>query len=189
MGTLERFATAMQIVFYLSPLIIALVTFLLAWWRFRVFRISEPVVKIDLRVTSRRCSPSYNALNAVAALTNTSRVAVQVIRLEWRVFVLSPYSDEEVESKINEYEPYMAVDGSPVEFPWNVNYTLSQANPMIFLEPGETNTIGMSLAIPNWIEAIDVLIELDSPLGREGPALCWAAQCPHDIKMEVPNGD
>ena len=181
----EEITFAAQIAFYLSPLIIALVTFVLAWWRFKVFRIREPAITTDLQVTSRQCSPSYNALSAVVVLTNTSRVAVRITGLTWLVQVLSPYSDEGIESKISEYEPHMEVDGAPIEFPWNVNYTISQVNSRISLEPGESNTISMSLAMPDWIEAVDVLIELDSPPSKSSPPLCWAARCQHDIKTEV----
>lgn len=81
----------------------------------------------------------------------------------------------------------MKVDGAPIEFPWNVNYTISQVNTKIALEPGEANTISMSLAIPDWIEAVDVLIELDSPHRVGRSPLCWTARRQHDIKPEVRN--
>lgn len=171
--------------FYVTPLIIALVTLGLAWWRFKVFRVREPAITTDLRVSSRRSSPSYNALSAVVVMTNTSRVAVRITGLTWRVQVLAPYSDEDVTSKIDEYTTHMEVDGAPIEFPWNVNYTISQVNTKIALEPGEANTISMSLAIPDWIEAVDVLIELDSPHRVGRSPLRWAARCQHDLKAEV----
>ena len=177
----EKITLAAQIAFYLSPLIIALVTFFLAWWRFKVFRVREPAIKIDLDVTSRRSSPSYNALNAVAVLTNTSRVSVRITGVIWSVRVLSPYSDEDVESKISDYENYAADYGSRLEFPWNVNYKTSQENLTFHLEPGDSQTIGMSLAIPNWIEAVDALLELDSPPLEKVPRLRWAARSQHDI--------
>ncbi|MYC32720.1 MAG: hypothetical protein F4X64_06045 [Chloroflexi bacterium] len=175
----------LQIVFYLSPLLIALATLFLAWWRFKIFRVREPAITTDLQVSSRRSSPSYNALSAVVVMTNTSRVAVRITGLTWRVQVLAPYSDEDVTSKIDEYTTHMEVDGAPIEFPWNVNYTISQVNTKIALEPGEANTISMSLALPDWIEAVDILIELDSPRSSEGSPLCWAARCQHDLKTEV----
>ena len=99
--------------------------------------------------------------------------------------MLAPYSDEDITSKIDEYTTHMEVDGAPIEFPWNVNYTISQVNTKIALEPGEANTISMSLALPDWIEAVDVLIELDSPPTKNDPPLCWAARCQHDLKTEV----
>ena len=176
---------AVQIVFYLSPLLIAAVTLFLAWWRFKIFRIREPAVTIDIQVTSRRSSPSYNALNAVAILTNTSRVVVEITRVEWTVSVLSPYTDEEVERKIDEYAPRTEVDYWPIEFPWNVNYRLMQRNPSISLEPGASNTVSMSLAIPNWIEAVDVLMELDNPPESEGRPLHWVARRSHDMNQEA----
>ena len=187
MAVSEKITLVAQIAFYLSPLIIALVTFVLAWWRFKIFRVREPAITTDLRVSSRRCSPSYNALSAVAVLTNTSRVAVRITELAWSVRVLAPYNDEAVASKIEEYAAHMIVAGSPIEFPWNVNYSISRTNARIYLEPGESNTISMSLAVPDWIEAVDVLIELDSPHRAEGSPLCWAARCQHDIESEVRN--
>ena len=181
----EKITLAAQLVFYLSPLIIALVTFFLAWWRFKIFRVREPAITTDLLVSSRRCSPAYNALSAAVVLTNTSRVAVRITEVTWQVQVLAPYGDADVERKVNEYAPYMERAGSPIEFPWNVNYKISRTNSRIALEPGESNTVSMSLAMPDWIEAIDVLIELDSPHSSEGSPLCWAARCQHDIKREV----
>lgn len=185
MTTLEILKLAAQIAFHLTPLIIALVTLGLAWWRFKIFRVREPAITTDLRVSSRRCSPSYNALSAVVVLTNTSRVAVRITGLTWLVRVLGPYSDEAVVSKIDEYRSHMEIDGAPIEFPWNVNYTISQINTKIALEPGEANTISMSLAIPDWIKAVDILIELDSPPAKNSPPLCWAARRQHDIETEV----
>ena len=186
---LENFTPVAQIVFYFTPLIIAGTTFALAWWRFNLFRTGEPAIAADLQVTSRRSSPSYNALSAVVVLTNTSRVAVRITSLRWLVGVLAPYSDMAVASKIDEYAAHMiaVAPGSPIEFPWNVNYTISRANARIHLEPGESNIISMSLAIPDWIEAVDVLIELDSLHRVEGSPLCWSARCQHDINMEVRN--
>ena len=75
---LDTVLAAAQIIFYLSPLLIALATLFLAWWRFKVFRVREPAIKTDLQVSSRRCSPRYNALSAAVVLTNTSRVAVTI---------------------------------------------------------------------------------------------------------------
>ena len=187
MTALENFTPVAQIVFYFTPLAIAIATFALAWWRFNLFRTREPAITTDLLVTSRRSSPSYNALNAVVVLTNTSRVAVRITDSTWSVRVLAPYSDAAVASKIDEYAQHMVGTGSPIEFPWNVNYTVSRANARIYLEPGESNTISMSLALPDWIAAVDVLLELDSPHRAEGAPLCWAARCQHDIRSEVRN--
>lgn len=171
-----------QIVFYLSPLIIAVVTLFLAWWRFKVFRVREPAITTDLQVSSRRSSPSHNALSAVVVLTNTSRVAVRISEVTWQVQVLAPYSDADVERKTEDYAPYMESSGSPIDFPWNVNYRISRTDSRIALEPGESNAVSMSLAMPDWIEAVDVLIELDSPHSSEGSPLCWAARCQHDLQ-------
>ena len=186
-SALDSVVAAVQIVFYLSPLLIAGATLFLAWWRFKVFRVREPAITTDLQVTSCRSSPSYNALSAVVVLTNTSRVAVRIDEVTWQVQVLAPYSDADVERKIDEYAPYMVTDGSPIEFPWNVNYKISRTNSRIALEPGESNIVSMSLAIPEWIEAVDVLIELDSPHSSEGSPLCWSARRQHEFEREVRN--
>ena len=182
MTIVEMLTLAAQIAFYLTPLTIALVTLGLAWWRFKIFRVREPAITTDLQVSSRRSSPSYNALSAVVVLTNTSRVAVRISEVTWQVQVLAPYSDDDVERKTEDYAPYMESSGSPIDFPWNVNYRISRTDSRIALEPGESNTVSMSLAMPDWIEAVDVLIELDSPHSSEGSLLCWAARCQHDLQ-------
>ena len=74
----------------------------------------QPAIKIDMEVTSRRSSPSYNALNAVAVLTNTGRVVIECTRLVWDVRVLAPYSDGDVEMGIQAYEKYHSVETVPV---------------------------------------------------------------------------
>ena len=176
-------ATA-QIIFYLSPLIIAGVTLFLAWWRFKVFRVREPAIKTDLQVSSRPCSPSYNALNAVATLTNTSRVAVEITRLEWTVRILSPYDDDDVEDRISDSERFQPFNNS-LDFPWDVYGIFLQEGVALSLDPGESNAIGTSIAIPNWIEAVEVMIELDSPSGQHNERLCWIARCPHDVNQEM----
>ena len=184
MTVLETFTLAAQIAFYLTPIIIALGTLGLAWWRFKVFRIREPAITTDLQVTSRRSSPSYNALSAVVVLTNTSRVAVEITRLEWTVRILSPYDDDDVEDRIGDSERYRTFDGS-LDFPWDVYDILMQEDIVISLDPGESNAIGTSMVIPDWIEAVEVLIELDSPSGQDDARLCWIARCPHDINRET----
>lgn len=183
-SALDTVVAAVQVVFYLSPLIIAGATLFLAWWRFKVFRVREPAIKMDLEVTSRRCSPSYNALNAVATLTNTSRVAVEITRLEWTVRILSPYDDDDVEDRIDEFERYHSFNDF-IDFPWDDYDTLLQEGVTLSLDPGESNAIGVSIAIPDWIAAVEVLIELDSPSEQDGARLYWIARCPHDINQEA----
>ena len=109
---------------------------------------ARAAIQIELGVSSRRSSPTYNAISAVATVTNTSRVVTRVTKVEWELRVLSPYADAAVEDKVKEYEAFYYVSGDPVEFPWNVNYALYQDNARIYLEPGESNTVSMALAIP-----------------------------------------
>lgn len=184
---LDTAVAAAQIAFYLSPLLIAGATLFLAWWRFKIFRVREPAIKAELEVSSRRCSPSYNAVNAIATLTNTSRVSVQISRLQWWVVVLSPYEDSEVESKQSFYESLTTSDPS-VEFPWNVHYNPLWEGIEIVLEPGESTAIGISRAIPDWVRAVEVVIEVDSPSGQEGERWRWIARCPHDVDQEASHG-
>jgi hypothetical protein len=183
-SALDTVVAAVQIVFYLSPLIIAGATLFLAWWRFKVFRVREPAIKMDLTVTSRRCSPSYYALNAVATLTNTSRVAVEITRLEWAVRILSPYDDDDVEDMISDSADFQLLNDT-LDFPWAVYNTLIQEGVMLSLDPMESNAIGMAIAIPDSIESVEVLIELDSPSEQDEGRLYWIARCPHDINQEA----
>ena len=115
-----------ETLFYVTSSLILTGTAIAAAWRFRIFRMGEAAIKIDLDVTSRRSSPTYNALSAVAIVTNTSKVVTRFTEVQWEVRVLSPYTDAAVADKVKEYKDYYSVSKDPVEFPWNVNYALSQ---------------------------------------------------------------
>ena len=170
-----------QTIFHLTPVVVFLLTAGAAIWRFRLFRMGQPAIKIEMEVTSRRSSPSYNALNAVAELTNTGRVVVECTKLVWDVRVLAPYRDGDVEMRIQAYEKHHSVETVPVEFPWNVNYTLSRSGSQISLEPGEVNTVSMSLAIPAWIKAVDVQLALQAPGRPKKVEVAWVARRSLDI--------
>ena len=174
---------AAQVVFYLTPVTVFLLTAIMAVWRFNIFRTAKPSIKIDLEVTSRASSESWNVLSAVALITNTSRVIASCDSLQWEVRVLAPFEDEDVERKAVEYEDYMITDGAGVDFPWNVQYRIQNDNPGIALEPGETNVVDMSLAIPVWIETVDVRCTLVLPKGLRGPDYVWKSRLPHDIQV------
>ena len=49
---------AAQVVFYLTPAIVFILTGFLAVWRFNAFRTAKPSIKVDLEVTSRASSES-----------------------------------------------------------------------------------------------------------------------------------
>ena len=182
---LSGLKTWAQTIFFLTPVVVFAVTAIAAIWRFRLYRMGEPALKMDIDVASRRCSESYNAISAVAVLTNTGRVVARCTTLIWEVRVLAPYRDEDVEMRIRAYEKYHSVETKPVEFPWNVNYTLSRRDSRIFLEPGEVNTVSMSLALPDWITAIDVQLSLQLPESSKGIETAWVARCSHDIRKEA----
>ena len=95
--------------------------------------------------------------------------------------MLAPFDDEDVESKVAEYEHHMVAEGPPVDFPWNVQYRIRNNNPGIDLEPGESNVVDMSLAIPNWVTTVDVRCTMVLPKGRGSLNEVWTNRCPHDI--------
>ena len=179
---------AAQVVFYLTPAIVFILTGFLAVWRFNAFRTAKPSIKVDLEVTSRASSESWNVISAVALVTNTSRVIVCCNSLQWEVRVLAPFDDEDVESKVAEYADHMITDGPGVDFPWNVQYRIRNDNPGIALEPGESNVVDISIAIPNWITTVDVRCTMVLPKGRRGPDYVWTNRCPHDVSGKVTNG-
>ena len=47
----------------------------------------------------------------------------------------------------------------------------------------------MSLAIPDWIKAIDVQLFLQASRRSKGIQIGWVAKCTHDIVKETPNGN
>ena len=58
---------------------------------------------------------------------------------------------------------------------------------MISLEPGEVNTVNMSLAIPVWTEAIDVELALQAPGRSKKVDVAWVARRSLDIEKEADN--
>ncbi len=177
-----------QVIFYLTPAIMFTLTGFLAIWRFNVFRTAQPSIKVDLEVTSRASSESWNVISAVALVTNTSRVIAHCNSLQWEVRVLAPFDDEDVEGKVAEYADHMITNGPGVDFPWNVQYRIRNDSPGIALEPGESNVVDISLAIPDWITAVDVRCTMVLPKGRRGPNYVWTNRCPHDVSGKVMNG-
>ena len=177
-----------QIVFYLTPLMVFIATGIVAAWRFNVFRTAKPSIRIDLEITSRASSDSWTAISAVAMITNTSRVMAGCNSLQWEVRVLAPYNDEDVEYKMEEYARHQVTDGPRVEFPWNVEHLIRNYNPGIALEPGESNVVDMSVAIPRWIRAVEVRCTLVLFKGNRGPVYVWTSLRPHDILQEAENG-
>ena len=170
-----------QIIFYLTPAVVFILTGVVAAWRFNIFRTAKPSIKIDLEVTSQASSDLWNVISAVALVTNTSRVRAGCNSLQWEVRVLAPYDDEDVAAKEEEYQGHMVAEGPPVDFPWNVQYRIRNNNPGIDLEPGESNVVDMSLAVPNWITAVDVRCTMVLPKGKRGPVYVWTSLCPHEI--------
>ena len=67
-----------QTIFYVISAIFLMVSAAAAVWRFKIFRMGEPAIRIDLEVRSYTSSPSYNALSAVALVKNSSRVETVV---------------------------------------------------------------------------------------------------------------
>ena len=89
MGQEPLYEQIAQVIFYLTPIVVFLLTAGAAAWRFNIFRSAKPSIKIDLEVSSRASSDTYNVLSAVALVTNTSRVVASCDSLRWEVRVLS----------------------------------------------------------------------------------------------------
>ena len=178
-----------QVIFYLTPVVVFLITGFFAAWRFNIFRTAKPSIRIDMEVSSRSCSSSYNVLSAVALLVNTSRVRAQCNSLQWVVRVLAPFDDHVVEAKLAEYQHYLRRVGPPVEFPWNIQYRIINDDPGIALEPGESNVVDLSVALPDWIQAVDVRCTMVLPKGRRGPVYVWNNRCIHDMSRKVNDGE
>ena len=180
-GTEPWYEQTAQVIFYLTPAFVFILTGLLAAWRFNIFRTGKPAIKIDLEVTSLASSESWNVISAVALVTNTSQVRARCDSLRWEVRVLAPYDNEDVGRKMIEYEGHMVEEGPPVDFPWNVQYRMQNDNPGIDLEPGESNVLDMSLAIPTWIRSVDVRCTLVLPKGDGAPNYVWTSLRPHVV--------
>ena len=159
---LEAVQPYSQAVFHLSPAVIAIVGFLVAVVKFNLFRARQPAINAVLSVYSRKCSESLVAVAAEAAVTNTSRVKVDIRHCTWVVNKIAPYQDIDV--------------GAAWEECWRTNQE------QFTLEPGETDTLSMRVRLDDQLEAIDVILILDQPrklLRRQ--TRHWVYRYPHDL--------
>ena len=163
---------ATQVIFYLTPVVVFLVTGVFAAWRFNMFRTAKPSIRIDMEVSSRFCSSSYNVLSAVALIVNTSKVRAQCDSLQWVVRVLAPFDDHVVEAKLAEYQDYLHTVGRPAEFPWNIQYRVINDDPGIALEPGESNTVRYERCPPPLDTGCGCELRHGPSEGEERPGLC-----------------
>ena len=148
---LETVLANSQSVFHLSPAVIAVIGFVLAIFKFNLFRVRQPAIKAELSVYSRRCSESLVGVAAEAAVTNTSRVKVDIRHCTWVVNKIAPYED-------------IAADCE-----WEECWRTQQQQ--VTLEPGETDTVSMRARVGDHVEAIDVILILDQPKRLFRPAI------------------
>ena len=95
--------------------------------------------------------------------------------LEVQCFQNSPAFHQK--GKVAEYADHMITNGPGVDFPWNVQYRIRNDSLGIALEPGESNVVDISLAIPDWITAVDVRCTMVLTKGRRGPNYLWINRC------------
>lgn len=159
---LETVLANSQSVFHLSPAVIAGIGFVFAIFKFNLFRVRQPAIKAELSVYSRRCSESLLAVAAEAAVTNTSRVKVDIRHRTWVVNKIARYED-------------IAPGGA-----WEECWRTEQKQ--FTLEPGETDTVSMRARLDDHVEAIDVILILDQPkrLFRR-KSRHWVYRHPHNL--------
>ena len=59
----------------------------------------------------------------------------------------------------------------------------------IALKSGESNAVDMTLAIPEWMTAVDVRCTLVSTKMQVGPDQVWTCRSPQDISVRTSNGE
>lgn len=108
-------------------------------------------------------SQSLIAVAAEAAVTNTSRVKVDIRQCTWVVCKIAPY------------------DNIALDTEWEECWRYRQER--FTLEPGETDTLSMRGRVDDHIEAIDVILMLDQPQKPRGPkSRHWVYRYPHNLE-------
>ena len=159
---LEAVLANSQSVFHLSPVVIAVIGFVVAIFKFNLLRVKQPAIKAELSVYSRRCSESLIGVAAEAAVTNTSRVKVDIRHCTWVVNKIARYKD-------------IAPDAA-----WEECWRTKQLQ--LTLEPGETDTVSMRARLDDDLEAIDVILILDRPKRRfRQKSGHWVYRHPHNL--------
>ena len=71
----------------------------------------------------------------------------------------------------------------------NAKERLYYEGPGIALEPGESNAVDMTLAIPEWMATVDVRCTMVLTKRQGGPDQVWTRRSPQDISVRTSNGE
>ena len=177
-----------QVVFYVVAAVGVVLTAIFGGVRYRLFRSGRQFIAIALEASSRPCSSELTQIGVIAKLYNGSRVLAKAEELEWECRALSLYSQEDVESKIEEYfssdvEHTRAHPGTS-EFPWNVQQRITKKNLNIEIEPNEYSHESVSFIVPKYCQAVQVrlFIPTQRDINRG-----WTAVIYHDANH--PDGE
>ena len=185
---LQEAALSAQVVFYGVTVVALVLTAFLGGVRYRLFRSGRPFITITLEASSRPSSLELTQVGVIAKLYNGSRVLAKAGELEWECRALSLYSQEDVESKIEEYfssnvEHTRAHPGTS-EFPWNVQQRITKQKLDIEIEPNEYSHDNVSFIVPKYSRAVQVrlFIPTERNINRG-----WTAVIYHDANH--PDGE
>ncbi len=152
-----------------------------AGYRLHQFRDFKPHVTINQTVSHRAISENYVHLIVTATLTNSSRVKLEFHEAYFRLQILSPISDREVE---NLYAKVFADENG--ESPWNLQWpTMEEASRRwvkgeLVVEPGERHQETCEFVISNDVSSILVYTYFYNP-GRGAIPQGWGTTTVCDI--------
>jgi hypothetical protein len=185
---LQQAALSAQAVFYGVTVVGLLLTALFGVVKYRLFRSGRPFITITLEASSRPCSPELAQIGVIAKLDNGSRVLAKAEELEWECRALSLYSQEDVESKIEEYfsstDEHTRAHPGTSEFPWNVQQRITKQNLNIEIEPNEYSHENVSFIVPKYCRAVQVRLFIPT---KRNINRGWTAVIYHDTNH--PDGE
>ena len=131
-----------------------LVTLYVADRNYRRRRENIPHLSMTLALERAPTSQKYDVVVAMLDAENTGTGLCSIGNVEWKLSVLSPYDDADIDEKIQNFDS-VSGDSWDTEFPWDT-FIDAPMRANMNIEPGETEQLTYDFVIPAGIEVIIV---------------------------------
>ena len=152
-----------------------------AYQRLQIFRTFEPHLTISHEISHRQIGDSYVHIDVTATLRNSSKVQVELRQGFFRLQLVSPESDEQIESLYAE----VFIDKTSQEIQWTTldEFQSEWESGELIVEPGESHPETYEFIVSKNVEAVIIYTYFHnprfSPSDRSGEG--WVATTVYDI--------
>ena len=148
-----RYFKALSIVQSAVTVLAILVGGAFALYKLELFREFEPHLTIDPKIKHRRIGPNYIHIDVTANLRNSSKVAVEIRKALYRIQVVAPVPDREIERVLDEYSKN-EVDRNYLDWAMYSQTENRWPEHGFVIEPGGTDRDIVEFVVPSWFKTV-----------------------------------